>query len=134
MTTASISNFPWNKKYFYPKENLCSMFLNRDSKTPNRDSKGIKHNFHNNKKLFLLALEINSANKKSFLFYIVYLIISIFLFPDIRQFIISPNHDEEEDASQHHREILRAINRVCHIRKSTGASKQEIYLHVIKQA
>lgn len=111
------------------------MFLNRDSKTPNRDSKGIKHNFHNNKKLFLLALEINSANKKSFLFYIVYhLIISIFLFPDIRQFIISPNHDEEEDASQHHQEILRAINRVCHIRKSTGASKQEIYLHVIEQA
>ncbi len=127
MTTASISNFPWNKKYFYPKENLCS-------KTLNRDSKGIKHNFHNNKKLFLLALEINSANKKSFLFYIVYLIISIFLFPDIRQFIISPNHDEEEDASQHHQEILRAINRVCHIRKSTGASKQEIYLHVIEQA
>ena len=110
------------------------MFLNRDSKTPNRDSKGIKHNFHNNKKLFLLALEINSANKKSFLFYIVYLIISIFLFPDIRQFIISPNHDEEEDASQHYQEILRAINRVCHIRKSTGANKQEIYLHVIKQA
>ena len=127
MTTASISNFPWNKKYFYPKENLCS-------KTLNRDSKGIKHNFHNNKKLFLLALEINSANKKSFLFYIVYLIISIFLFPDIRQFIISPNHDEEEDASQHHQEILRAINRVCHIRKSTGASKQGIYLHVIEQA
>ena len=125
MTTASISNFPWNKKYFYPKENLCS-------KTLNRDSKGIKHNFHNNKKLFLLALEINSANKKSFLFYIVYLIISIFLFPNIRQFIISPNHDEEEDACQH--EILRAINRVCHIRKSTGASKQEIYLHVIEQA
>lgn len=127
MATAPISNFPWNKKYFYPKENLCS-------KTLNRDSKGIKHNFHNNKKLFLLALEINSANKKSFLFYIVYLIISIFLFPDIRQFIISPNHDEEEDASQHHQEILRAINRVCHIRKSTGASKQEIYLHVIEQA
>lgn len=127
MTTASISNFPWNKKYFYPKENLCS-------KTLNRDSKGIKHNFHNNKKLFLLALEINSANKKSFLFYIVYLIISIFLFPDIRQFIISPNHDEEEDASQHHQEILRMTDGLSHMRKSTGASKQEIYLHVIEQA
>ena len=127
MATASISNFPWNKKYFYPKENLCS-------KTLNRDSKGIKHNFHNNKKLFLLALEINSANKKSFLFYIVYLIISIFLFPGIRQLVISPNHDEDNEACQQSQEILRAINRVCHIRKSTGASKQEIYLHVIEQA
>ena len=53
----------------------------------------------------------------------------IFLFPGIRQFVISPNHDEDNEACQQSQEILRMTDGLSHMRKSTGAGQQEIYLH-----
>ena len=53
----------------------------------------------------------------------------IFLFPGIRQLVISPNDDEDNEACQQSQEILRMTDGLSHMRKSTGAGQQEIYLH-----
>ena len=69
--------------------------------------KSFEHNFHPYKKLFLLAEDHSSTSRKSF------------FLSGICQLIISPNHDENENASEHHQEILRLHDRIKHMGKGT---------------
>ena len=69
--------------------------------------KSFEHNFHPYKKLFLLAEDHSSTSRKSF------------FLSGIRQLIISPTHDENENAGEHHQEILRLGDSISQMGKGT---------------